>query len=282
MSHLWSITVIDGKLANTTADAIIMTIDPNRMFFRKIDREIRRSQKGQGGSYYAQIPINGIDNLGTFIAKGDYEVKVGSDEYNRKICICPSCENYAKFPAGNKQLLLCSPETEKFSCIIASTECICRKCSIHKRSFLRKDRYCRAEIAKPDSEIKFPDIVFVSDRYISRLSDILSSGLSAADNAGYRYIAFPPLRHDVIWREVENSNSEKNREIAIGLNQYFLDHPDSKIESIKIIIDDDPTVFTELILEIEKHKILKRVLKNKRYSIAAAFKNIFKNKNAVS
>ncbi|MFA6097297.1 MAG: DUF2769 domain-containing protein [Candidatus Paceibacterota bacterium] len=281
MDHLWRIEVVDGKLADASADAIIMTIDPNRMFFRKIDRDIRRSQKGQGGAYYTQLPIKGIENLGTFIAKSDYEIRVESDKYNLDACICPSCRNYGKFPENNRQKLLCSPETERSSCIIASSDCICRKCPIHRRSYLRKELYCRAEIAKPKSEIKYPDIIFVSDRYISRLSDIVISGLSAADSAGFRHIAFPPFRHDIIWREIENSNSEKSREIAAGLNRYFLDHPDSKIESIEIIVDDDSVVFTELILEIEKHKILKRVLKKEKYSIAKAFKNLFK-KNAVS
>lgn len=277
-----TIWVIDGKLANTNADAIIMTIDPNRMFFRKIDRDIRCSQKGQGGAYYEQIPIKGIENLGTFIAKSNYEILVKSDKYNLDACTCPLCTNYGKFSENNRQILLCSPETERSSCIIASEDCICRKCPIHRRSYLRKELYCRAEITKPENEIKYPDIIFVSDRYISRLSDIVLSGLSAADSAGYKHIAFPPFRHDAIWREIENSNSEKNREIANGLNRYFLDHPDSRIESIEIIVDDDPVVSAELILEIEKHKILKKVLRNERYSIAAAFRNLFRNKNAVS
>jgi len=278
MNHLRRIEIVDGKLADSVSDAIIITIDPNRMFFRKIDREIRRSQKKQGGSYYAQIPLSGIENLGTFIAKSDYEIRVESDKYNLDACICPTCRNYGKFPEDNRQKLLCSPETERSSCIIASADCICRTCPVHRRSYLRRELYCRAEIAKPDSEIKYPDIIFVSDRYISKLSDIVFSGLSAADSAGYKGIAFPPFRHDVIWREIENSDSEKNREIATGLNRYFLDHPDSRIESIEIIVDDDPIVSAKLILEIEKHKILKKVLKNEKYSVAKAFKNLFKKK----
>jgi len=255
-----------------------MTIDPDRMHFRKIDREIRRSQNGQGGAYYAQLPIDRIPDLGTFIAKSDYEVRIESDEYNRKACICASCKNYGKFPADNKQLLFCSPETEISICIIASAGCICRKCPVHKKSYLRKEYYCGTKTSSPKNDIKHPDIIFVSDRYISGLSHVISSGLSSADNAGYKNVALPPIRYEVMWKEVESSNSEKNREIAIGLKQYFLEHPEPKIESIKIIVDDDPVVYTELILEIEKHKILKAMLKNKRPGISETLKTILGNK----
>lgn len=115
-----------------------------------------------------------------------------------------------------------------------------------------------AEKAKPTNNIKYTYIVYVSDRHISRLSEVVSSGLLAVKNTGYRNIALPPLRHQVMWKEIENSDNGSNREIAIGLNRYFMDHPDSKIESIKIIKDDGPTIYAGLILAIEKHKILKR------------------------
>jgi len=278
MSYSCGIWVLDGKLANANADAIVMTIDPDRILFRKIDREIRRSQNGRGGAYYAQLPLDRMKNLDTFIAKSEYEIMVSSDKYNVGKCICPNCINYDKPSEGPGQILLCSPDAQRSDCKIAPMDCKCQKCPIHMRSYLRKECYCMAEKARLLSNAKYPDILFVSDRYISRLSDIVSSGLSAADKAGYKDVAFPPLRHEVMWKIIENSDSEKNKEIAIGLDRFFREHQDSKIESIKIIVDDNPIVYTELILEIEKHRILRTMLKNKRPGIASLLKTMIKNK----
>jgi hypothetical protein len=268
MDHLSSITVVNGKLAKTDTGAIIMTIDPHRLLFRKIDREIRGSQNGRGKVYYAQIPVNGVENLGTFIARGDYEVRVESDKHNLALCLCPSCKNYV----DSKQSLLCSPDTEKSNCVIEPTDCRCSKCPVHESSYLRKNFYCKIEKAKQMAGITPPDIIFVSDRYVSRLSDIISSGLSSADGAGYKNVAFSPIHHEVMWKKIEKNDAEKNREIALGLEQYFLEHSEPKIESIKIVVDDDPIVYAELIIEIEKHKMLKKKLKNKRSSIFTILK----------
>ncbi len=275
MDHSCSITVVNGKLAKTVSDAIVITRDPYGMFFRKIDREIRGSQDGLGRAYYSQLPIDNFSNLSTFIAKGDYEIEVGSTKCNIEACACPSCKNYNEC----KQLLLCSKETEKTNCMIAPAGCICQKCSIRKSHYLRKKCYCKVGKAKPITCIKYPDLIFVSDRCTSRLSEVVSTGLSSADHAGYKNIALPPFRCEVMWKSVENSSSEKSREIAIGINQYFLDHPDPKIESIKIVVDNNSTIYTELILEIEKHKVLKAILENKRPGIASTLKNMFRKRS---
>lgn len=281
MSRSCNIWVLNGKLANTNADAIIMTIDPDRIFNRKIDREIRMSQNGRGRAYYAQLPIDRINNLDTFIAKDGYELKVASEKLNLRECNCPRCINFDEYARETEQILLCSPDKQKTICRLSPKGCICQKCAIHKRFYLRKEYYCKGEKAIKMDNIKYPDIIFVSDRYISRLSEIVSSGLSAADKAGYRNIALPPLRHEVMWKIIENSDREKEREIAIGLERFFREHQDSKIESIKLIVDDNPIVFTELILEIEKHKALKAMLKNKRPSISAKLKSILMNKSSI-
>lgn len=278
MSHSCNIWVLNGKLANTNADAIIMTIDPDRIFNRKIDREIRMSQNGRGRAYYAQLPINRINNLDTFIAKDGYELKVESDKFNLRECNCSRCINFDEYAKETGQILLCSPDTQKTVCRLSPKGCICQKCAMHKRFYLRKEYYCKAEKTIAIDNIKYPDIIFVSDRYISRLSDIVSSGLSAANKARYKNVALPPLRHEVMWKIIENNDSEKEKEIAIGLDQFFREHRDSKIESIKLIVDDNPIVFTELILEIEKHKTLKTMLKNKQPSISAKLKSILTNK----
>jgi hypothetical protein len=64
----------------------------------------------------------------------------------------------------------------------------------------------------------------------------------------------------------------------MGLNRYFLEHPDPKIESIKIVVDDDPVIYIDLILEIEKYKLLKAILKNKKPGIAASLRTMLTDK----
>lgn len=94
MVHPCYVQVVCDKLVNTAANAFILTMDPDRIFLRKVDREIVHSQSGHGAAYYAQLQKEKIGNLETFIAKGDYKAKVEFDRYNIDLCDCPRFANY--------------------------------------------------------------------------------------------------------------------------------------------------------------------------------------------
>lgn len=68
MSNLRQISVFSGNIAADDTDAIILTLSPERLWFRKVDRDIRK----EGGKiYYDQLPNERLDNLETFIAYGN-------------------------------------------------------------------------------------------------------------------------------------------------------------------------------------------------------------------
>lgn len=83
MSNLRQISVFSGNIATDNADAIIMTLSSERLWFRKIDRDIR---KDSGKIYYDQLLNERPDDLETSVSYGNknersYDIIFVADEY---------------------------------------------------------------------------------------------------------------------------------------------------------------------------------------------------------
>lgn len=87
MSNLKQISVFSGNIATDNANVIIMTLSPEGLWFRKIDRDIR---KDGGKIYYDQLPNEKLDDLETFIAYGNknersYDIIFVADKYRSSL-----------------------------------------------------------------------------------------------------------------------------------------------------------------------------------------------------
>lgn len=87
----------------------------------------------------------------------------------------------------------------------------------------------------------FDNVVFVIDDLRQRLSEVVRTGLVAADLAGYSSVTLPAMRLGVMLGVVERSIEEAIQEMAIGTKVFVESNPQS-VKSITFVVYNDPRV----------------------------------------
>jgi len=103
---------------------------------------------------------------------------------------------------------------------------------------------------------KFDNVVFVIDDLQSPLRQVITKGLEAADDAGFKKVAIPAIRTGVMIGVVEKNLRDVVHEYAAGIRDYVInktinDKQDPIIQEIRFVTYNNP----------ELEEILRRIIK---------------------
>lgn len=87
---------------------------------------------------------------------------------------------------------------------------------------------------------KFDHVIFVVDDLVSTLDQVVMTGLEAANLAELKSVLIPSMRTGVMQGIVESSLAEVADNLIFGINEHFNDFPDSTIESVTVVVYNNP------------------------------------------
>lgn len=85
----------------------------------------------------------------------------------------------------------------------------------------------------------FTNVVFVVDDLQRKLREIVYSGLNAASEAGFKTVTIPAIRKGVMLGQVESSSHETVTEIAIGIEVFIGENPNTSLSKITFVAHND-------------------------------------------
>ena len=89
---------------------------------------------------------------------------------------------------------------------------------------------------KTPHDAKFTDVIFVVDALKVFLNQIIQAALSGANTYGYKHVSLPAIRTGVMLGVVEPNAEQAVIQLLRGIDQHFVDFPDSTVEHITFVI----------------------------------------------
>lgn len=107
-------------------------------------------------------------------------------------------------------------------------------------------------VAKGNGTTKFENVIFVVDELENPLRSVIASGLTAAHNVGFKYIAIPSIRTGVMKRMVEREYEDVVNEYIEGVKIYLNSVEKPNIQAIAFVTYNNPDL----------EEILRKAIKN--------------------